>query len=234
MSARTRLIAFLGGGALLLAAALVAVVIATSGSSEDGLVVYTARSHYGEEEPFKRFAEDEGYDLTLTGGSAPELYERLRSEGERTRADVLITTDAANLWRADHDGLLEPIDSAELRRNVPADLRDPEGAWFGFTTRARTIMRSTERVGPERRHDLRGPRRSTLGGQALPALGHQRVQRLVRGGPARQGRPGGHRADAARLDGQRPRDPGLGRRRARRDRRGRLRRRAGELLLPRP
>ena len=151
MSARTRLIVFLGGGAGLLAAALVGVVLATSGSSDDELVVYTARSHYGEEEPFKRFAKDEGYDLTLFGGSAPELYERLRSEGERTRADVLITTDASNLWRADHDGLLEPIDAAdskELRRNVPADVRDPQGAWFGFTTRARTIMRSTERVGP--------------------------------------------------------------------------------------
>jgi iron(III) transport system substrate-binding protein len=146
VSARTRLIAFLGGGAALLALALVGVVVATSGSSEDELVVYTARSHYGEEEPFRRFAEDEGYDLRLFGGSAPELYERISSAEDRTDADVLITTDAANLWRADHDGLLEPIDSAELRRNVPADVRDPQGAWFGFTTRARTIMRSTERV----------------------------------------------------------------------------------------
>jgi iron(III) transport system substrate-binding protein len=31
---------------------------------------------------------------------------------------------------------------------VPADLRDPGGHWFGLTVRARTIMRSTERVGP--------------------------------------------------------------------------------------
>jgi iron(III) transport system substrate-binding protein len=29
---------------------------------------------------------------------------------------------------------------------VPAELRDPEGRWFGLTTRARTVMRSTERV----------------------------------------------------------------------------------------
>ena len=147
MSARTRLILFLGGGAALLAAALVGIVLATSSSSDDELVVYSARSHYGEEQPFKDFAEDEGYDLTLFGGSAPELYERLRNEGDRTRADVLITTDAANLWRADHEGLLEPLDSETLRGNVPADVRDPQGAWFGFTTRARTIMRSTERVG---------------------------------------------------------------------------------------
>jgi iron(III) transport system substrate-binding protein len=141
------LIVLLVGGGAILAAALVGIVVATSGSSEDELVVYSARSHYGEEQPFEDFAKDEGYDVTLFGGSAPELYERLRSEGERTRADVLITTDAANLWRADHEGLLEPIDSEELRRSVPAGVRDPQGAWFGLTTRARTIMRSTERVG---------------------------------------------------------------------------------------
>jgi iron(III) transport system substrate-binding protein len=149
VSARTKLIALLVGGGAILAVALVGIVVATSGTSEDELVIYTARSHYGEEQPFKDFAKERGYDLTLFGGSAPELYERLRSEGERTRADVLITTDAANLWRADDKGLLEPIESDELRRNVPADVRDPQGAWFGFTARARTIMRSTERVGPD-------------------------------------------------------------------------------------
>ena len=31
---------------------------------------------------------------------------------------------------------------------MPADLRDPGGHWFGLTVRARTIMRSTERVSP--------------------------------------------------------------------------------------
>ena len=54
--------------------------------------------------------------------------------------------DGANLWRAEEAGLLQPIKSAELNRNVPASLRDPEGEWYGLTLRARTIMRSTERV----------------------------------------------------------------------------------------
>jgi len=113
------------------------------------LTIYTARSHYGEEEPFREFARDTGYDLTLFGGSAPELYERLRSEGDETRADVLITTDAANLWRAKESGLLEPVRSAALAREVPSRYRDPDGEWFGLTLRARTIMRSTKRVPPD-------------------------------------------------------------------------------------
>jgi iron(III) transport system substrate-binding protein len=147
---RRRLLAILIGGAALLAAAFAAVVIATAGSSSsDELVVYTARSHYGEEEPFERFAADTGTDLTLRGGSASEFYERLSSEGGNTPADVLITVDAANLWRAEEAGLLEPVSSAALDEAVPEDLRDPDGAWYGLTLRARTIMRSAERVGPD-------------------------------------------------------------------------------------
>src|SRR5918997_3503921 len=145
---RGRLLAIVVAGGLLLAGGLVGVVLATSGSSSDELVVYSARSHYGEEQPFRDFAARRGTDLTLFGGSASELYERIRSEGERTQADVLITVDAANLWRAKEAGILAPARSAALEGSVPADLRDPDAAWFGLTQRARTIMRSTERVGP--------------------------------------------------------------------------------------
>jgi iron(III) transport system substrate-binding protein len=146
---RRRLIALVTLAGVLVVAAFVGVVLATSSSGGKRLTVYTARSHYGEEEPFKQFARDTGWDLTLFGGSAPELYERLRSEGRETRADVLITTDAANLWRAEEAGLLEPVHSAELARHVPREYRDPGGEWFGLTLRARTIMRSTKRVKPD-------------------------------------------------------------------------------------
>jgi iron(III) transport system substrate-binding protein len=143
---RGRLLVLIGAGAGLLVVALVAVVVLTSGSSDDEIVVYTARSHYGEEEPFRDFASDRGQDLKLFGGSASELYERIRSEGDRTRADVLITVDAANLWRAKEAGLLEELSSNTLERNVPPEFRDPDRQWFGLTLRARTAMRSTERV----------------------------------------------------------------------------------------
>jgi iron(III) transport system substrate-binding protein len=137
------------GGAVVLVLAIVGVVLATSGSSSDALVVYSARSHYGEEQPFEDFAAETGTDLRLRGGSATELYERIRAEGENTPADVLITVDAANLWRATEAGLLKPLNSPDLNRLVPEDLRDPAGHWYGLALRARTIMRSADRVGPE-------------------------------------------------------------------------------------
>jgi iron(III) transport system substrate-binding protein len=125
---RRALIGVVIGGAALLVAAFVGVVLATSGSSSDSLVLYSARSHYGEEKPFEDFAKKTGTDLTIRGGDAPALYEQLRSEGKNTPADVLITVDAANLWRAQHAGIID--------------------SWKPLTLRARTIMRSTERVGP--------------------------------------------------------------------------------------
>ena len=150
MSARRKLIVALVAGGVLTVAAFAAVVLATSGSgSGDELVLYSARSHYGEEEPFERYAKRTGTDLLLRGGSASELFERLQSEGTDTPADVLITVDAANLWRAKEAGLLEPVSTRALDRAVPEDLRDPDGAWYGLTLRARTIVRSTERVAPD-------------------------------------------------------------------------------------
>jgi iron(III) transport system substrate-binding protein len=145
---RRALTGILVGGAVLLVLAIVGVVLATSGSS-DALEIYSARSHYGEEQPFEDFASESGTDLRLRGGSATELYERIQAEGENTPADVLITVDAANLWRATEAGLLEPLESEELDRLVPEDLRDPGGHWYGLALRARTIMRSADRVGPE-------------------------------------------------------------------------------------
>jgi iron(III) transport system substrate-binding protein len=146
---RRGLLLILIASGVLIVAAFVGVVVATSGSSDDELVIYSARSHYGEEQPFEDFAEGTGTSLRIRGGSASELYERLKSEGDDTPADVLITVDAANLWRAKEAGLLEPLHSPRIDSAVPPELRDPDGTWFGLLLRARTIMRSTERVGPE-------------------------------------------------------------------------------------
>jgi iron(III) transport system substrate-binding protein len=145
MSRRRIVIAFAGFAALVVAG-LAGLVALTSGSGGADLVVYTARLHYGEEEVFRRFAEERGYDVKLFGGTGPALNERLAAEGADTEADVLITVDGANLREAADRGLLQPLRSPALARAVPAELRDPEGRWFGLTTRARTVMRSTERV----------------------------------------------------------------------------------------
>jgi iron(III) transport system substrate-binding protein len=122
------------------------------GRGESGPVVnvYSARSHYGTEEVFNRFEDETGIRVEIFGGAPAELVERMDAEGERTKADVLISTDAGYLWQATEKDLLAPLRNAALERAVPANLRDPRGRWYAISERARTVMRSTERV-PEAR-----------------------------------------------------------------------------------
>ena len=112
------------------------------------IVVYSARSHYGQEPAFEAFTQQTRIVIKSFGGNAGELFERLRAEGANSPADVLISVDAGNLWNAAQAGLLAPVDSAVLEANIPAHLRDPKGRWFGLAVRARTIAYSTERVKP--------------------------------------------------------------------------------------
>ena len=132
--------------AVALVAGLAAIALATTGSNDSALVVYNGRSHYGSEQVFLDFEAETGIDVELRGGTAPELFERLRREGEDTPADLLVTTDLANLWRAEEAGLLRPVSSPELESNIPERLRDPEGYWWSLTTRLRIPVVSTERV----------------------------------------------------------------------------------------
>jgi iron(III) transport system substrate-binding protein len=133
------------GGAVLAVILLLAVAAFALGGSAD-VVVYNGRSQYGDEQAFKDFEQETGLNVELRGGTAPELYERLEREGDATDADLLITTDLANLWRAEDAGLLEPVETPTLQEHVAPALHDAAGAWWGLSTRVRTPMRSTERV----------------------------------------------------------------------------------------
>jgi len=128
-------------------AAAVAYAIASASSGGDTLVIYNGRSHYGDETVFTEFSEQTGIKIELRGGTGPELFERLRREGDDTPADVLVTTDLANLWRAEEAGILRSgTTSPALEANVPAELRDPQLGWWALTTRVRVPVVSTERV----------------------------------------------------------------------------------------
>lgn len=117
--------------------------------ADEEVVVYSARSHYGQEPAFEAFTKATGITIKNLGGNDGELFERLRAEGDKTPADVLISVDAGNLWNATQAGLFTEIDSSTLKAQIPAHLRDPGNRWVGLTVRARTIMYNTQKVKPE-------------------------------------------------------------------------------------
>jgi len=113
------------------------------------IVVYSARNEQLIKPLFDAYTKETGTKITFITDKAGPLLQRLKAEGENTRADLLITVDAGNLWHASREGVLQPVDSATLRENIPAHLRDPGNQWFGLSLRSRTIVYSTERVKPE-------------------------------------------------------------------------------------
>ena len=74
------------------------------------------------------------------------MIERMKAEGKRSPADVVLTVDISRLSALVEAGLTQQVVSQILSTNVPEKYRDPAGHWFGLTTRARIIYVSKERV----------------------------------------------------------------------------------------
>lgn len=74
------------------------------------------------------------------------MVERLEAEGARSPADVILTVDISRLTEAVNAGVTQPVVSETLTANIPAEFRDPDGEWFGVTTRARLVYASKDRV----------------------------------------------------------------------------------------
>ena len=74
------------------------------------------------------------------------LAQRLLAEGEASPADVILTVDIARLNEYAELDLLAKVESPVLNANIPASLRAGDNRWFAFSTRARLVATSKERV----------------------------------------------------------------------------------------
>ena len=66
------------------------------------------------------------------------MIERMKAEGKRSPADVVLTVDISRLAAVVEADLTQPVINETLTKNIPAIYRDPDNHWFGLTTRART------------------------------------------------------------------------------------------------
>ena len=104
------------------------------------LNLYTARHYQTDEALYTGFTKRTGIKINRIEGGEDALFERIKSEGARSPADVFITVDVGRIWRADEAGIFEPVKSPILDARIPASLRDPDNKWFGFSSRARIIV----------------------------------------------------------------------------------------------
>lgn len=111
-------------------------------SAEDkGVVnIYSSRHYDTDLRLYSDFTDQTGIKVNRIEAKANALIERLKSEGEFSPADLLITVDAGIFWRAEKDGLIQPIDSEILEERVPAHMRHPDGYWYSLAKRARVMI----------------------------------------------------------------------------------------------
>lgn len=166
------------------------------------LNLYSARHYQTDEALYTDFTKATGIRINRIDGDDAGILARLKTEGAASPADVVLLVDAARLWRAQTDGLFQPVKSSLLESRVPANLRSKDdGAgsyWFGFSTRARVIIFNkvkAQRADVETYESLADPKNRgklctrsgahpynvSLFGALLEHLGEAKTEEVLRG-----------------------------------------------------
>jgi iron(III) transport system substrate-binding protein len=175
-----------------------ALIAPTLASASADLVVYSSRSEPLIRPVLEAYQKVSGNTLRLVTDSAEGLIERIAAEGEKTSADVLMTVDVGNLSEARARGILSPMRSQAIEKNVPISLRDESGHWVAVSRRMRTIFYNPSKVNPQdlstyeslagarwkKRLCLRSSKKvynQSLVALMIADLGEQKTEEVVRG-----------------------------------------------------
>lgn len=126
-----------------LAAILTAIAIAAPVAAE--VNIYSSRQPQLIDPILEAFSAETGIKTNIVF-IKDGLIERLKAEGKRSPADLVLTTDISNLNAIVEAGITQAVSSDVINSNIPATFRDPDGNWFGLTSRARVIYASVDRV----------------------------------------------------------------------------------------
>ena len=128
--------------------ALLMVVISNGAALAESLGIYTHRQPFLLEPILEAYTKKTGVEFQTV--YAPKgLAARLKAEGERTEADLVLTVDISRIKELADTGLLAPLASDILNKHVPSYLRDTNDRWTALSLRARIIAVSKERVGKQ-------------------------------------------------------------------------------------
>lgn len=117
-------------------------------AEEPVLNLYSARHYQTDEALYANFTKATGIKINRIEAGDEQLLDRIRSEGAMSPADILMIVDAARLWSAQQQGMFQPVKAKALEDRIPMALRDPDGNWYGFSSRARVIVYNRATVNP--------------------------------------------------------------------------------------
>ncbi len=113
------------------------------------LVVYSGRGERLIKPVLDEFTKKTGIKITLHSAGTVELLNKLLAEGDRAPADVYLTVDAGTLERARIAGLLQPLKSEIIEKNIPREMRAADNSWTGLSLRMRVIAYNPQKVKPD-------------------------------------------------------------------------------------
>lgn len=127
------------------AVAFAATGIAKPGMAAEELNLYSYRQPFLIEPMIEKFTAETGIKVNVVFAKKGML-EKIKAAGANNPADAVLTVDIGRLYALKQAGVLDPVASNVLEKNIPAHLRDPEGLWFGLTQRSRIALVSRDRV----------------------------------------------------------------------------------------
>jgi iron(III) transport system substrate-binding protein len=128
--------------ALLSALALSGLFTAASAQAND-VNLYTTREPGLIQPILEQFKTDTGITVN-TVFVKDGLLERVKAEGDKSPADVLMTVDIGNLIDLVQGGITQPIESATLTEVIPANLRGADNHWYALSLRDRVAYVAKE------------------------------------------------------------------------------------------
>ncbi|MGR4001049.1 MAG: extracellular solute-binding protein, partial [Alphaproteobacteria bacterium] len=118
----------------------------SANAQSKSLNIYTGRHYPADQNLYNLFQNKTNIHINVLEGQTNALLERLQIEGSQSPADIFITTDAGNLWRAEQLNLLQPVNSHILASKIPPNLQSPNKLWFGFATRYRIAFYNPQQL----------------------------------------------------------------------------------------
>ena len=121
-----------------------AVFIFSASSFANEVNLYSGRHYDSDEQLYAKFTAETGIKVNVISGKGKALMQQIITEGASSPADLFVTVDAGNLWKAEKEGLFEPIDdfdasSIKIRSVVPDNLKGPNTTWVALAKRARIM-----------------------------------------------------------------------------------------------
>lgn len=121
-------------------------MLGSSLHAAEEVTIYSYRHYEADDKLYAQFTEETGIKVNTVKAKADALISRIQTEGKNSPADLFIAADVGRLEKAQEEGILQPVTSETLKKQVPAELRDSKDFWTGITVRARVIVYAKDKV----------------------------------------------------------------------------------------